>query len=1028
MVKAKLYNKPLIDEARLRRDIKKRNIRKMITPQVIKAATDFVNSFHNDEVYSWKEDQHRPDFLTDLFVNILGYRKTNSVNRGSHVTFATEYKDNTGTIPDGILGYFNIHDLNRGNIVYPDAFIEVEDASYCFGEKKSDKGRGIDQVFDYAAKFLNPQNHKRFEIVTNFVELRIYSENRIESQSINLKRLDDIRQLEKLFYFLAPKSIIPELSQNKNQIPPISMLQGQLQEELQLGLKVSAEKASEMGKIHEQLVKLDFTQDQADKMVVRLAFLMFADDTGIFNKENEFTHYLQSLLKVPRGLRLASIAQFFTAVDTKDNEKRNNLYPGAPYIDGGLFSDSEETMGFIQKPLDDDLINSLINISEDDWSMVNPIVFGSMYEGAIKEKTRREIGAHYTSESNILKVIDKLFMNDLKSEFNAIKNSSNSVVSRLLNFKRRLAHLTFLDPACGSGNFLILAYRELRRLEHEVIDEILNLTNQNIELGFGINDLTEFGFNKNGTITVDKTQKTWQPLIGVDVNQFSGLEIGIPYQDNDHQIKYNHYPIDIARAGMWMMDHLMNIEFSENIASGIPYIRIPLHQSANIKQADALTTDWNSVVDVKKLNYVLGNPPFIGAKTKKGEAKRDKLSTIFPKVRNVDNMDYVFGWYLKCIEIMNNINPNLKVGFVSVNSLTQGSQALTLERVMRKNNIEIDFANQSFKWDNNGAQVFVVILGFNKDHALFSHPLKHLTTANNSEEMQVTSINEYLLPGKWLNIEQISKNTNLPAMKLGSLFLDNDRYRISSKEYDHVIKKFPELAPYLHPFYGAKELIQSVLPLQYVFYFPFQTLPDHYPAWLKSRIKDVQAYRKTVSKEDRKLSDTPLKYKRDRYYNKKILAIPRHSADIKSRPILPMRYMDKNTIISDGVYQIIDCPLWLFVILQSKVHYAWLTLVSGALGNSIRYSSVISYSKFPTPILSKCEKERLNKLGERLNNERDFLFKEGKTLSSMYINNDLPNNLNKIHAEIDLIVDKLYGVKGEINSYSRLEAVLRLVD
>lgn len=767
--KIRLYNKPLIDETRLRQDIRRRKIREMITPQVIKAAKDLVKSFHDNEVYSWKEDQHRPDFLTALFVNILGYKKTNSVNRGNFVTFATEYKDNTGTIPDGILGHFSVYDLNIGSTVYPDAFIEVEDASYQFGEKKSDKGRGIDQAFDYAARFLNPGNHKRFEIVTNFVELRIYSENRIESQSINLRRIDEINQLEILFYFLAPQSIVPELIQDTKQLPPISILQGKIQEELQLGLKVSAEKASEMGKIHEQLVNLNFTQDQADKMVVRLAFLMFADDTGIFNKENEFTHYLQSLLKTPKRLRLANLAQFFTAVDTKDEEKRNNLYPGAPYIDGGLFRNSEKTMGFVQKPLPDELINSLISISEDDWSMVNPIVFGSMYEGAIKKKTRREIGAHYTSESNILKVIDKLFMNDLKSEFNRIKNSSNSVVSRLLNFKRQLASLTFLDPACGSGNFLILAYRELRRLEHDVISEILNLTGQNIELGFGMNDLIEFGFNKNGTITVDKLQKTWQPLIGVDVNQFSGLEIGIPYKENN-QIKYNHYPIDIARAGMWMMDHLMNIEFSKNIASGIPYIRIPLHQSANIRQVDALKVDWDKMVDVGKLNYVLGNPPFIGAKTKKGKVKRNKLSKLFPNIKNVDNMDYVFGWYLKCIDIIKNKNPNLRVGFVSVNSLVQGAQAITLGTVMKENNIEIDFANQSFKWDNNGAEVFVVIIGFNKINSLYSHTFKHLTLINNSEDTQVSDINEYLLPGKWINIAEIPKNKKLPAMKLGSLF------------------------------------------------------------------------------------------------------------------------------------------------------------------------------------------------------------------------------------------------------------------
>lgn len=1022
----------IISDVDLRNDMAAQNTKALITKEKYEAAKRLVNSFHGDEVYKWKENQHRPDFLRNLFVDILGYTKTDSSSRKSDtVTFATEYSDQTGKIPDGILGLFNVEDLdsNKSNDIYPVGFIEVEDSTYGFGKRgQHDRGKGIDQAFDYASRFRNPDNQQRFEIVTNFVELRVYLGNRLDYFSINLEKLTSGDNLEKLFYLLAPQNIIPKL--DDKEISPIVDLKKEVAKKRELGLRISADKATKMGQIHSKLISLGFTQEQADKMIVRLAFLMFADDTQIFNKQNIFTDFLHGLKEIEAPLRLEKLKRFFGAVDTEDNESRARLAPGVSYIDGGLFEGAEkESFSIYVKPLDDQLVDDLYNISKDDWSKVNPIVFGSMYEGAMDKGTRHEIGAHYTSEENILKVINNLFMDDLREEFEKIKKSKASVTNKLLAFKRKLSTLTFLDPACGSGNFLILAYRELRRLEHQVVSEILISTNQsNAEIGFGLNDVTTLGFTRYGNLSSDKKSQNWQPLIGVEVNQFSGIELGIPYESEKGEVKYNRYPVDIARAGMWMMDHIMNQEFSETVVSGVPFVRIPLHKSANIIQGDALNLNWNNVVDLSSLNYILGNPPFKGGKTKKGKFEHPRLTTYFPdsKIKGLNNMDFVFGWFIKAAKATE-LNRNLKVGFVSSNSIVQGTQALNLEKLLKGHKLEIDFAFQTFRWDNNGANVYVVIIGFNKDHALSSHPLKRLITANNLEEMQVSSINEYLLPGKWLNIEDISKDTDLPAMKLGSLFLDNDRYRISSKEYERIIDESPNLADYLHPFYGAKELVQSVSPLQYVFYFPSQTLPDPCPAWLRSRVEEVKAYRKTVSKEDQKLSDTPLKYKRDRYYNKNFLAIPRHTANIDSRPILPMRYMDKDTMISDGAYQIIDCPLWLFVILQSKVHYAWLTIVSGALGSSIRYSSVISYSKFPIPVLSDNEKEKLTKLGKQLNKERDLFFKEGETLSSMYINGHLPDNLNKLHAEIDSVVDGLYGVEGEKNSFSRLEAVLKLV-
>lgn len=1029
----KLLNyKPLIEETKLRKDIQKRGIKQRISDKARKAAQNLVDSFHGDEVLSWKEKEHDGTFLNRLFVDILGYTKQDSpIRQGNHFTLATEKKDETKRRPDGIIGYFDVLDVSKGNSLYPDAFIELEDASYGFGSKKSDKGKGIDQAFEYSQNFMNPKHHTRFEVVTNFIEIRIYTENRIQAHSIDLRLLTKGDRLEQLFYFLAPQNVVPEMqitsSAEKKVVPPIKALQDEAQFELDLGLQISAARATEMGMIHTKLVDSGFSQQQADKTVVRLAFLMFADDTGIFIR-GDFTKFLEMQLTERPEYRLLNLKRMFKAVDEKDSEIRNQLIRDfkVPYINGGLFhyidGDMPEWAG-----ITDEIINDIYDLAKDDWSKVNPIVFGSMYEGAMDKKTRHDIGAHYTSELNILKVVDSLFMDDLRTQFQIIKDSPNSVVPRLLAFKKYLSTLTFLDPACGSGNFLIVAYRELRKLEHAVIQEIFTNTKQSVDFGFGFADITTFGFNQAGRLTDDIEKvsvKTWQPLVGVEVSQFNGIEIGIPYRDEQENIKYNSYPVDIAKSGMWMMDHLMNMELSD-ILAGTPFVRIPLHTAANIVQSDALLIDWNEIVNLRDLNYILGNPPFVGAKVKKGEIPRTKLSNVFQNVKNVDNMDFVFGWYLKSFELLK-MNPKIRVGLVSSNSIVQGLQAIQLRKSMIKYEVKIDFGYQTFVWDNNGASVFVVIIGFSSMKNKNIRKILHY--AHETGEDEVNFINEYLLPRPWVGITSRKDNiSGLPKLELGSLFLDNNNFRIMNSEYEYLLRENPELANLYHPFFGAKELLNSIDPKEYVLYLPedlqFKNLSIENQNRILEILTNVKSYREGVSKEDRKLAKVPGSYKRDRYHNEKMLAIPRHSSG--PRDILPMRFFDAGTMISDGVYQLLNADLWLFAILQSQLHVAWINIISGKLGESIRYSSQFLYNDFPIPKLSDISKKKLTILAKEILKEREFNYTQEINLADMYDREKMPYGLREIHKRLDDLVDNLYGVEMP-NNEARFDAIIKL--
>lgn len=1046
-------DQPLVDLTKLHDDIINQHIEASILPNQREAAKKLVQSFHGKEVYSWGEDEKRPRFLDTLFCDILGYSKTDSLNRhGNHVSFATEFTDNMNTRPDGILGYFSIDALNNHDTsaIHPVGFIEVENASYTFGASKADKGKGVDQAFEYATSFTNPHNRQRLKIVTNFVELRIYTDNKIESHSIDLTKLDKGDRLAQLFYFLGPKNLVPELGSENADGTPFAHLKKEIQIEKDKGLQISADRASDMGEIHNKLINLGFSRDQADKTIVRLAFLMFADDTGIIDGANTFTKYLENLLNVNPEDRILHLVRLFTAVDTKNKAERERLAKGFPYIDGGLFRNADTDMGSLinKQALDDDIIKKLYDVSCQDWSRINPIVFGSMYEGAMKKNVRREIGAHYTSEHSILKVINGLFMNQLRAEFATIRNSDNGTVVKLLEFKRHLSSLTFLDPACGSGNFLIVAYRELRRLEHEVINEILTLTNQRqrLNMGLGISDLTtEYGFNSTGTlVTQDQARslKTWQPLIGVEVNQFSGIEIGIPYTDKDGHQKYNGYPINIAKAGMWMMDHLMNREFS-NIVGGIPFIRIPLHESANIVQANALRIKWSDVTQIKSLSYILGNPPFIGARNMTPDQKSD-LHYIAPKGLKVDSLDYVSGWYIKANDVMR-VNPYVQVAFVSTNSISQGVQPKILFNYLFKNKIVISFAHQTFNWDNNGAHVHVVIVGFLKKQlfktlslipVLYEYP----DGIDGEAKLNVVdNINGYLKEQRNYNLptetHQVSGYTD---MSFGSQLLDGNNLYITDEEEQKLYEQVPEAKKqhWVRTVVGGNEIAtgkaRKALYLNHISEQRLAHIPLIQSKALLVKAKRLAMYQKKL--DDNKLNEAKkyAEYAKHPYYfvtdhvnNHENIMVPRVSSG--KRDYMPVVITDDLTIANDQAFQLPNTDLFLFGILGSKMHMAWLRQFGGRLKSDYRYSNTIVYNTFPFPSPSDHIQSQIRNGVQKILNIRDNYFQQHKNLRFLYNKSKMPDDLLTAHQQVDQLIDSMYRDKPFKDDQERVDFLYDLL-
>ncbi len=729
-------------------------------------------------------------------------------------------------------------------------------------------------------------------------------------------------------------------------------------------LQVSVEAGGIIGGIYEALLQqYGETDEETLRMLnvlcVRLVFCLYAEDATIFSRD-QFYQYLH--LFDAKSTRMA-LRELFVTLNTPIEKRSPYLrkeLKDFPYVNGGLFAEEIDVPQFTPELRELLLQKASLDF---DWSAISPTIFGAVFESTLNPETRRSGGMHYTSVENIHKVIDPLFLNDLRSEFRALK--SNIVSSRekkrleeLRKFQEKLASLKFFDPACGSGNFLTETYLSLRRLENEVIEE---MTHGQTLIGF------------------DETD-----IVKVSINQFYGIEI-------------NDFATTVAATALWISEAQMLIETERIIKRDMDFL--PLKHYANITEGNALSLDWNDIISASELTYIIGNPPFVGARLMDKSQKDDMLRVFGVKWQNVGNLDYVCCWYKKALDYIK--GTSIAVALVSTNSIIQGEQVEPLWAPLFDDGLSIKFAYRTFRWDSearSNAHVHCVIVGF-VDGNTSSVGNRYLF--DGEEMLDAENINAYLLDAPSVFIK--SRNTpisDVPEIGIGNKPIDGGNYLFSKDEKDDFIAKEPQSAQYFRPFYGAVEFINQ--SPRYCLW-----LGDSTPAQLKAmphclqRVRNVREYRlKSPSEGTRKLADKPTRFHVENMPDSDFLIVPRVSSE--RREYVPMGYANSDIIASDAVQIIPSATLYHFGVLESSVHMAWMRSVCGRLETRYRYSKQIVYNNFPWPEVSEKQRDNIAKTAQQILNARAKY--SDSSLADLYDPDTMPIELRKAHAENDRAV------------------------
>lgn len=752
-------------------------------------------------------------------------------------------------------------------------------------------------------------------------------------------------------------------------------------------------KASElMGRLHDTLKASGYDGHELERFLVRLLFCLFADDTGIFEPRGIFYELLTERTREDGTDTGPLLSQLFDVLNTPLEKRLKNLDEDLqqfPYVNGELFQDRLRIPSFDSK-----MRKQLIDVCEFSWDAISPAIFGSLFQSVMTAKERRASGAHYTTEKNILKVIQPLFLDGLRSEFEQLKKRKDSGRKSALGaFHEKLSKLKFFDPACGCGNFLIIAYRELRDLEMELLREIN-----------------------------PKDQKTFLDvalLSRIDVNQFYGIEIG-------------EFPVRIAEVAMWMMDHIMNNKLS--LEFGDHFARIPLKASPQIVQNDALEIDWSTVLPAKDCSYVLGNPPFIGAKYQ-DETQREQVRRIAELGGSGGTLDYVTAWFLKAGEYVQ--NTNAKIGFVATNSITQGEQVAQLWPVLfNRHGLEISYAHRTFAWGSDArgkAHVHVVIIGLTL--AAQEPAVKRLFNYEDIEgdpvESQHKALSPYLFDaGQLVNRHLVVEEENeslcgAPKLVIGSKPIDGGHYIFEGNERLEFLKVEPNAAKYLRPYVGAEEYINGgdrwILHLDNVSPEELRRMPK-----VMERIAAVKAERlNSKSKPTQKLAETPTKYHVTVIPTNPFLCVPEVSSE--RREYVPIGWLEPPIIPSNLVRVMAGGTLWHFAIITSRMHMSWLRNIGGRLKSDYRYSIGIVYNPFPWPLDAEEKvKEKISSLAADVISIRKK--HSTSTLADLYDPNVMPGDLRKAHTALDEAVDKLYRKEKFQSDRERVEHLFGLYE
>ena len=804
--------------------------------------------------------------------------------------------------------------------------------------------------FEQAKRYiinLPRSEHPRWVVLCNFQEFHVYD---MEHPEIKEPEVILLKNLGKEYSRL--QFLVDSENDRVSKEEDISLQAGEL-----------------VGRIYDALLKQyhnpkdPHALKSLNMLCVRLVFCMYAEDAGIFPYASQFTDYLKAYRAEDAREALINL---FKVLDTKIEERSPYLKDSLkefPYVNGGLFEDEE-----IEIPMFTEDIMSLLlqNASSDfDWSGINPTIFGAVFESTLNQETRRSNGMHYTSIENIHKVIDPLFLDSLKEEADRIRNVSNKESRKkyFADFRRKLGELRFLDPACGSGNFLTETYLSLRRLENEILKETF---------------AGQMVFDVDG-------------VINVHIDQFYGIEL-------------NDFAVNVAKTALWIAEFQMMKETEKIVQVDLDFL--PLKSYTNIVEGNALRIDWEDVVPKDKLSYILGNPPFVGARLMSKEQKGEMLS-VFGKLKGAGNLDYVTAWYKKAAKYM--AGTKIQTAFVSTNSITQGEQPAILWRSLyEEGDARIIFGHRTFKWNNETkgcAAVHCVIVGFtlNQDDSRIKWIFKE-----NGERKATSNVNAYLVDAPNILIESRTKPLcDVPSIGIGNKPIDGGNYLFTEDEMISFIRKEPLSEKWFRPWVGSDEFING--KRRYCLWLG--DCPPNELRKMPEAIKRVEAVKKfrgeSKSQQTRVIASKPRRFHVENMPKGDYIVLPKVSSE--RREYVPMGLMTPHTLSSDLVFVISNATLYLLGVLTSGIHMAWMRAVCGRLEMRYRYSKDIVYNNFPFPTPTDAQKEAIEKTAQGILDARALY--PDSSLADLYDPLTMPPELRKAHEANDRAVEKAYGRK-----------------
>ena len=847
------------------------------------------------------------------------------------------------------------------DVYIPETKVLIEQKSLGIDLDKEEPRHGkmltpFKQAEEYSHKLINSQK-ARYIIVSNFETFRIHDLDKegYEKEYTEIKLCDLASECQRLDFIID--------SQKKL-----------LDEELQVSIK-----AGELvGKLYDALLKQykdpesEETLKSLNVLCVRLVFCLYAEDAGIFGDKDMFGSYLKQF--PPKAMKNI-LAEFFEVLNTKPEDRDPEMddeLAASPYVNGGLFYDKPDEKIKIPQ-FTEEIVDILVNKASAgfDWSQISPTIFGAVFESTLNPETRRSGGMHYTSIENIHKVIDPLFLDSLKTEFEDLKQTKYEKTrkAKLEAFRDKLASLIFLDPACGSGNFLTETYISLRRLENQVLTEITG-----------------------GQVLIDLTN---EDVIKVGIGQFYGIEI-------------NDFAVTVAKTALWIAESQMMRETENIIERDLDFL--PLRSYANITEGNALRLDWESVVSKDKLSYIMGNPPFVGYSLQSKEQKNDILCIYTDEkgkpYKTAGKIDYVSGWYFKAAQLM--YGNNIRTAFVSTNSITQGEQVAGVWKPLYDRfDIHIDFAYRTFRWDseaNQKAHVHCVIVGFSSaenkaDKRLF----------DNDMEIIAKNINPFLVDAPNVFIESRSVPIcDVPKMTTGNRPADGGHLIIEKEDHYDFIKCEPNAEKYIKRLTGAREFINN---------------QDRYCLWLVGvspaelkkmplvleRVKACKEDRLNGADDRKKLAETPTLF-REQKNPETYIIVPATSSE--NRIYVPLGFLDKDVVPTNSAVIIPDATIYHFGILTSNVHMAWMRTVCGRLKSDYRYSKDIVYNNFPWCTPTDSQKEKIAGTAQGILDARAKY--PDCSLADLYDETTMPPELRKAHEQNDKAVIQAYGFKKDM--------------